>query len=969
MKRPMKLLSFLLALTLLIGAVMIAPVSASAEDTDDDSYVVLYAPDDIGNIKYDPQTHQPEELHRLSAGDSVQGVVCDRAARTVTLEDFRRPDLTLAVRSETGVLYTVIVKGDCELAGLGFLSGGAPHFAIEGDGVLTVNADHQQERAIRLFGNDYRTDGGSKASLCFGRDVRLRLYGASDVISALTTEEESPFQALNGETLTCETGESTYEGTVSVEGYTPDPYTQYLGYRVAKADDPAGVYAANEEYDEASGAFPLVVRKYIYIEEIDAYLHDRSFAPLTESEGTLPEGFAYVRNPYGARTELNTRSLTEETCRRVRTAQGEEYLVEDGILDGLDECWAISCRAFAVTVPACGAKDADGRPYAIIGEPRQMSFVGGQDPDGTPPTLLELYTGLQPFDGKQELGERAISADDPDGVYCYRKYTYDDDTEAYGVSRYVYDETRSHYFDDESFEPAELSEEEFKEKYTPLYEEDGETPVRLYNEENYSHVYSADVYTDGEKQYACQIEYDEEAGKALFRMIYTFEPIDGLTDSRGRQQYALQPAEVQDFGKLTEVTEVVRTGAYEHIVPGTELMYNIDAEVTEIDTMDIGNIWNYRYISGNPFCEPRYIPFNAEVNPAIEGAYIEDEIWTNTADGSVSHKKKPRALKPGSTYVYSVVIKARAGYRFAENVRFTCLGEVRDGATVTLSGDRSVMTVDNLDKVNFLLDTPALNSVSSAYGGVTIAYSESKGAEKYRIFRREAGTGWKKLADTAALSYTDKTAVPGTAYTYTVRCVSDDGKTFQSGYDTKGKSVTYVAAPVMTKLENINSGTRLTWKASKGAVYYRVFVKNGSKWKTLGDTKATVFTATKLTGGTGYIYTVRAMNAKKQYISGYNTAGWGYTFIAPPALPKLVNTSNGVQITYTKPKGGVYFRIFRKTGSGKWVKLTDTSAVKVVDKTAKNGVKYTYTIRCISKDGKKYYSGYNTTGRTITCKR
>ena len=173
----------------------------------------------------------------------------------------------------------------------------------------------------------------------------------------------------------------------------------------------------------------------------------------------------------------------------------------------------------------------------------------------------------------------------------------------------------------------------------------------------------------------------------------------------------------------------------------------------------------------------------------------------------------------------------------------------------------------------------------------------------------------------------------------------------------------------MTKLENINSGTRLTWKASKGAVYYRVFVKNGSKWKTLGDTKATVFTATKLTGGTGYIYTVRAMNAKKQYISGYNTAGWGYTFIAPPALPKLVNTSNGVQITYTKPKGGVYFRIFRKTGSGKWVKLTDTSAVKVVDKTAKNGVKYTYTIRCISKDGKKYYSGYNTTGRTITCKR
>ena len=59
----------------------------------------------------------------------------------------------------------------------------------------------------------------------------------------------------------------------------------------------------------------------------------------------------------------------------------------------------------------------------------------------------------------------------------------------------------------------------------------------------------------------------------------------------------------------------------------------------------------------------------------------------------------------------------------------------------------------------------------------------------------------------------------------------------------------------------------------------------------------------------------------------------------------------------------------RKTAKGKWVKIADTAGTKIVDKTAKNGVKYFYTVRCIAKGGKSFQSGYNATGSAIVCKR
>ncbi|MCD8341819.1 MAG: hypothetical protein LUC87_06660, partial [Clostridiales bacterium] len=56
---------------------------------------------------------------------------------------------------------------------------------------------------------------------------------------------------------------------------------------------------------------------------------------------------------------------------------------------------------------------------------------------------------------------------------------------------------------------------------------------------------------------------------------------------------------------------------------------------------------------------------------------------------------------------------------------------------------------------------------------------------------KTSGTSWVSIGDTTSTTVTDTTAVSGTAYTYTVRCISSDGSTKTSGYDNTGKSITY----------------------------------------------------------------------------------------------------------------------------------------------------------------------------------
>lgn len=178
------------------------------------------------------------------------------------------------------------------------------------------------------------------------------------------------------------------------------------------------------------------------------------------------------------------------------------------------------------------------------------------------------------------------------------------------------------------------------------------------------------------------------------------------------------------------------------------------------------------------------------------------------------------------------------------------------------------------------------------------------------------------------------------------------------------------ATPSLKSIASTAGGVTFSWAKVPGAAKYRAFLKSGGKWVKIGDTTGTAFTFKKAKSGKKYIFTVRCISSNgKTYTSSYNSNGWAITFIATPGLATLRNTKNGVQVTWKKVAGAAKYRVFRKTGSGSWVKVADTASVKIVDKSAKNGVTYRYTIRCISANGKKFTSAYNTTGRAIKCKR
>lgn len=81
---------------------------------------------------------------------------------------------------------------------------------------------------------------------------------------------------------------------------------------------------------------------------------------------------------------------------------------------------------------------------------------------------------------------------------------------------------------------------------------------------------------------------------------------------------------------------------------------------------------------------------------------------------------------------------------------------------------------------------------------------------------------------------------------------------------------------------------------------------------------------------------------------------------------KRQKKGKGVDIIWKPVKGAVRYRIFKKTGNGKWVKWKDTDSHSVTDKKIKIGVTYHYSVRCISEDGKVYLSPFDRQGKSYT---
>lgn len=266
--------------------------------------------------------------------------------------------------------------------------------------------------------------------------------------------------------------------------------------------------------------------------------------------------------------------------------------------------------------------------------------------------------------------------------------------------------------------------------------------------------------------------------------------------------------------------------------------------------------------------------------------------------------------------------------------------------------------------------TPQITRCESTVDGVRISWSKADGAARYRVFYK-GKSGWKGMGYTESTEFIDADVRDGGTYTYTVRAVDDDGD-YCSDYNGQGFVYTYrrptLATPQVSGIVSTVDGVKLTWSKVDGAAAYRVFYKGKNGWKGMGNTTATSFIDTDVRDGGTYTYTVRCVDSKGSFCSGYNPDGWVYTFRMPwletPQISSLKNTGDGVEIRWGRVDGAAQYRVFRKNG-GSWQRLADITGASYTDKSVTSGKTYTYTVRALSRSGNLFTSRYDPDGKTI----
>ena len=430
-------------------------------------------------------------------------------------------------------------------------------------------------------------------------------------------------------------------------------------------------------------------------------------------------------------------------------------------------------------------------------------------------------------------------------------------------------------------------------------------------------------------------------------VVFSWKPVKGAANYR-----VFRKTPGTDWQKLTDTTATSYTDRA--VVLGNEYTYTVGCVSGDGQTILSSHDPLGRTITYYPLATPTDLSLRAD-NTGVRFTWsaVRDathyRVFRQTNGGGWVHLTDTTAtgytdtsVVVGNTYTYTVRCVSADGKNFLSDF-------YHPGVSLKRAG------------------IPGLISATSKNGGVEIKWSTPTGAVKYRVFRKTGSENWKKVGETNSTSFIDKTAKSGVKYVYTVRCITADSRFFAGDYNHTGLTVTYVATPKLQSITGKNGGVEIKWGGVSGAAKYRLFRKSGSSgWTPILDTTGTSYVDGSVSSGTKYTYTVRCITSDgSAFTSEYDHSGLTITYLAAPTLNSVAKGGGGVQIQWNKVGGASKYRVFRKTGSENWKKIADTSSTSYVDKSAKPGVTYTYTVRCLTPDGKSFAGGYNSTGLTI----
>ncbi len=258
-------------------------------------------------------------------------------------------------------------------------------------------------------------------------------------------------------------------------------------------------------------------------------------------------------------------------------------------------------------------------------------------------------------------------------------------------------------------------------------------------------------------------------------------------------------------------------------------------------------------------------------------------------------------------------------------------------------------------------------ATTNEIGGVQVKWNAVDGATKYVVFRRQGGYNtWVNVGTTTGNTLLDKNVKSGIFYVYSVRAYNNAGQ-YSDFVSANTNTRKYMATPKLTTIYNHVNGLAIKWNAVAGITEgYRVYRRGAGStyWTYLGTTKNLYFidNAVKNKSGEYFRYTVIADG---DYHSKFDTTGLYLRRLANPTLTSAVSSKSGITVKWGAVKGTTGYYVYRKTANSTWTRVGTvggTNNATFLDKTAKKGTTYTYTVKAVyGATTSGYYSG-------ISCK-
>ncbi len=292
----------------------------------------------------------------------------------------------------------------------------------------------------------------------------------------------------------------------------------------------------------------------------------------------------------------------------------------------------------------------------------------------------------------------------------------------------------------------------------------------------------------------------------------------------------------------------------------------------------------------------------------------------------------------------------------------------------TMEADKVITPDDGLQEIKFFtevptLEQPVLKTVSPCNEGIRVTWEKVIGAtDGYVIYRKTPSTQWVYVGDVSGedtTEFTDINLVSGTTYFYTVAAANQYGETTKNEV---GISCKYVAKPVIENLRNVVGGIEIEWTPTAGADHYKVMrrVYGEDEWQLVSSRIAAAgekYKDISVVDGEWYEYDVNSCTDTYETIT--SDYGAVIRYIVSPEIKKIVNTTEGITISWDANDSAVKYSVYRKEvgKDQQWVLIDETTLDSYTDTNVTAGKGYSYSIKAHSNDAE---SALDNIGLTYT---